>query len=666
MKISQLTRIASGALLFIVILLSASVVWSLQRLDTAFSSSREYQRYKVELRTLIEAPINQYLLSGDTLILSRLEESVQLAKTLTESNPHIPASAVAQVLDQLSTTHIETLPQLRASGKLNNPQELLINSERQIGASLLALSDYASNAPAIHNSNAAAYFILTNQLQHELAELIHARQGYFEQPDNSATQGITHLLQLLEASLSQLDALPRLGVLVPANNDNSDLERLLGWSQESTQEDIEQEDKGDELINELKGLIKRYPKELTNAVSLIQKKADSKQQSQQQLDEIHNTLSQVDKLISDDYDSIQNSVYLLLAICVVLIILTGLTMAVLQHRLASILAQTSRQINALAKGDLASGATIYSRISEVVILNHSLQALQNYFTNLIQQITRETSHLSGLENNIGQGVARLEAIVSRQLASNELIAAQMAELDHSYQAVAKNASETRHATECAQAQAVKSADFITQTERHINDLSDAVDATSGALELLRQDANEIEVALKVIQGFAEQTNLLALNAAIEAARAGEAGRGFAVVADEVRNLATRTNTSAAAVKQITDKLNAATDAAVTQMNAQRETAKRTVDTVREAQRGIHDMQSVIADVHDMSVQIAATTEQQSASTTEINSEVCSAAELSKHSADEAHAHRQHSSALGNISCNLQALVSQFTHANQRP
>ena len=235
----------------------------------------------------------------------------------------------------------------------------------------------------------------------------------------------------------------------------------------------------------------------------------------------------------------------------------------------------------------------------------------------------------------------------------------MGELEGSYNEVAANAAQTSVATSDAQDLAHQSTDYMVKTSNSIRTLSHEVKETASALALLKQDAKDIESALEVIQGFAEQTNLLALNAAIEAARAGEAGRGFAVVADEVRNLAARTNTSAAEIQAITDKLNQATAVTTERMTQQLQAVTNTEESAEHAQRTIETVRQSIEKAHDMSVLIASATEEQNASTTEISREMAEVAELSQRSSKEADNNQTFARDLSSISRNLNMLVQQF-------
>ncbi|MDI3325938.1 methyl-accepting chemotaxis protein [Pontibacterium granulatum] len=657
MKISQLTRLATAALLLIVIFLSGSVIWSLNRLDSAFSASTYHQNYQNQIQELIGKPIHTYLLSGDATLLTTISDNVNTVIERTTQSSNLPErmrTNTVAILEQINTT---TLSELRAAGKLADPQALLINNERELMGELNRAVEYTESASNADPDLCRQYLQLVTKLQQALVSLGHTRQNYFTDDNADTLATLNHYHKQLGDSAKTLRALPRLGVYSESADDGDDLASLMGW--EKNDEEDDREDKGDAIIDEINSLINRYPKELKNAQKFINQKATAERSTQLLLNDLEQELARYAKQVNHQYAAIQRDVYVLLAICVALIILTGLLMTMLKHRLSRILIDTASYIDKLSRGDLSSEFALKSNITEVQSLNRSVNALHGYFNHLIAQIRKETQHLSSLENQITRGATHLESIVSKQQETTERVVVQMTQLESSYHQVAENAAQTSHATSDAQSLANESADYMVKTSDSINELSQEVAETAKALELLKEDAREIESALEVIQGFAEQTNLLALNAAIEAARAGEAGRGFAVVADEVRNLASRTNNSAADIKQITDKLNQATAVTTSRMSKQLKAAENTVESAQAAQKTIESVRASIENVHNMSSMIAAATEEQTSSTTEISNAVTEAASLSRSSSEEADNNQKYAGELSTISTGLNSLVEQF-------
>jgi methyl-accepting chemotaxis protein len=159
---------------------------------------------------------------------------------------------------------------------------------------------------------------------------------------------------------------------------------------------------------------------------------------------------------------------------------------------------------------------------------------------------------------------------------------------------------------------------VTKTQTDIDALATKVSEVAQIIDLLSQDSKEIGSVLDVIQGIAEQTNLLALNAAIEAARAGEQGRGFAVVADEVRNLAQRTQESTRQIQAVIESMRASSVKAVTVMNEGQEQANSSVQQAKNAGESLQAINISVIKISDMNIQIATAAEQQSVVAADIN------------------------------------------------
>jgi methyl-accepting chemotaxis protein len=158
-------------------------------------------------------------------------------------------------------------------------------------------------------------------------------------------------------------------------------------------------------------------------------------------------------------------------------------------------------------------------------------------------------------------------------------------------------------------------------------LAEQIENTANVIHQLEEDSENIGKVLDVIKGIAEQTNLLALNAAIEAARAGEQGRGFAVVADEVRTLAGRTQESTAEINQVIEKLQLGSQKAVDVMNKSREDAQSVVEQATQAGTSLSVISTAVERINDMSSQIASAAEQQNSTAEEINRNITNISEL---------------------------------------
>ncbi|SQH74411.1 Methyl-accepting chemotaxis protein [Shewanella benthica] len=225
--------------------------------------------------------------------------------------------------------------------------------------------------------------------------------------------------------------------------------------------------------------------------------------------------------------------------------------------------------------------------------------------------------------------------------------------------IAGNAALAADTARNADAQSNTGQEVVTRARDTINLLSDDVEQVGEVIESLATHTKSIESILDVIRAVSDQTNLLALNAAIEAARAGEAGRGFAVVADEVRNLASRTATSTNEVQIMIDKLQTEATRAVDAMTQSRARSIEGVAAVDEASQSLTGISEQIGHITDMNIQVAAATEEQSTVVEDINRNVTEINEITQRTSDTAHAAAQASQSLNHLASRLDTLVAGF-------
>ncbi|WP_198243866.1 methyl-accepting chemotaxis protein [methane-oxidizing endosymbiont of Gigantopelta aegis] len=214
-------------------------------------------------------------------------------------------------------------------------------------------------------------------------------------------------------------------------------------------------------------------------------------------------------------------------------------------------------------------------------------------------------------------------------------------------------------TEQANEETDEGKQMVLNATHAIQHLTDQIKNTASVIQQLQLDSDNINTVLEVIRGVAEQTNLLALNAAIEAARAGEQGRGFAVVADEVRTLAGKTQESTEEINQVIDKLQNGVRNAVSVMEQSQADALQVVEQAEKASESLQDISSAVSRISEMNNQIATAAEQQSATAEEINQNVLNVKQEAEKTSSRARqattAHQQ----LAELAAELQTLFAQF-------
>ena len=249
--------------------------------------------------------------------------------------------------------------------------------------------------------------------------------------------------------------------------------------------------------------------------------------------------------------------------------------------------------------------------------------------------------------------------ISTQKEATTMIATSMNEMEMSVQEVANNSKEAASAANATSQTANDGQGIVLGTIKSIETLAGDVGNAAGVITQLEEDSTAMRKVTDTIEGIAEQTNLLALNAAIEAARAGEQGRGFAVVADEVRALAGRTQESTVEIQTMINRLQESTKNAVEKMETSKNEALKAVKSAEEAGNSLSNITSSVSQIDNMSIQIATASSQQSTVASEINRKVNNIQELSLKTAQSSHEILESAQMLTERSAHLKMLMNQF-------
>jgi methyl-accepting chemotaxis protein len=287
----------------------------------------------------------------------------------------------------------------------------------------------------------------------------------------------------------------------------------------------------------------------------------------------------------------------------------------------------------------------------------------NRFLDKLQPLIAEVGRVTAEVDVAARGMAGMAAtndqLISAEHAAVDQVSTAATEMSAAVHEVARNAQNASDAARDAESQSHKGAAVVGGTIDSIRQLAQEVESTSQTIEALADETASIGAVLEVIRGIAEQTNLLALNAAIEAARAGEQGRGFAVVADEVRALAARTQESTKDIQLRIERLQGGVTKAVQAMHAGSDKARDSVERAAGVDQVLADTTAAVQRISDMAAQIATACEEQSSVTEEIARNISDIRDLSNdaaaNSAESMHASQQ----LSALSQNLAALVGRF-------
>ena len=292
------------------------------------------------------------------------------------------------------------------------------------------------------------------------------------------------------------------------------------------------------------------------------------------------------------------------------------------------LGKAAEAMQAIASGDLSVEVTCNSN-NEIAQMLAGMQAMREYLRGIIGAIHRATGDLNQVANEARQVAERSMSGAMQQKEDTDSVATAMTEMASTVHSVAGNASEAAEAARNADGQAKQGQSIVQATVTAIRSLADEVRSGAEAIERVRQESDAIGQILDVIRGIAEQTNLLALNAAIEAARAGEQGRGFAVVADEVRTLASRTQTSTTEIQAMIERLQKGTQQAVGVMESSRQRAEVSESQVQSAGNALDAITAAVSHISAMNTQIANAAAEQGRVAEEINRNVINISEVAE-------------------------------------
>lgn len=342
-----------------------------------------------------------------------------------------------------------------------------------------------------------------------------------------------------------------------------------------------------------------------------------------------------------------------LAICLLMMVFfPGLILRPIQNILGRI-----RDI-ADGEGDLTKRVEVNST-DEIGQLGASINQFLAQLQTLIRQVADSTLQVAAAAEQMSTIAAGQDRLVNEQYSAIDQVSTAATEMTAAIHEVADNAHSTAEAASQADKQGHAASEVVGQTMNALRRLAGDVEEAAGVINRLEQDSDKIGGVLSVIQAIAEQTNLLALNAAIEAARAGEQGRGFAVVADEVRALAARTQASTRDIQEMIQSLQAGSGQAVAVMQRGATLASQSVEQAAGAERSLSDTAQSVVRINDMAAQIASACEEQSQTTEEIARNISGIRDLSNQAAQSSEESRQASEAMARLAANLQQQVGRF-------
>jgi len=413
------------------------------------------------------------------------------------------------------------------------------------------------------------------------------------------------------------------------------------------------------VLNEVTGHIASFNDKLAEYTGLLEQEKTVYQQLHQRAGQV---VERVDQAYGAEDQSMQTELQknsLLIIGSSALALLVGLIAAwVITRLIVGPLRSVIRVAQQIASGDL-SGTVEVTRRDEIGQLMQAMQQMGAGLSQIVSGLQAGIEQLATSAQSLSAVTEQTNLEVSSQKEETEQVATAMNQMTATVHDVARNAEEAAQAAQTADGKVESGQHVVRQSMARIEQLADSANSASSSIESLSAEIQNIGTVLGVIKSVAEQTNLLALNAAIEAARAGEQGRGFAVVADEVRALAKRTQQSTEEIERLVSALRTAAQASVQQIQSSGELVKLAVSDALQTESALGSIAAAVSLIQQMNQQIAAAAEEQSSVAEEINRSVTSIRASADQSSVAMQGNAASSIELAQLGVELKGMVGHF-------
>ncbi|MGN5224503.1 methyl-accepting chemotaxis protein [Aeromonas veronii] len=582
MKIAHYATLSSLVLLLVAGGQALALYHGWQQLAHTNQAQHQHETLQQLVTVTLQNSLRDYLNSGDPQQLTAAEKIRQQALSSLTTQDDAVAAPLRQQLEQMGQ---RIAHDYQAAGKLSGYSQLLLqNAESELGSQAMALIRYGEQDASTEQSAAAQQYRRgASEILAGLPRLAHLRQSYMEQGNEKLLEGIRFELEALQKQAQALQALPLLGLYEEAPAD----EFTLG---EPVRKEL-----GDQPRSELRSLLGRYPQELANSRTALQQQQAGRQTVQQDIMTMLQATRLMGEQLSRERQAVNQELATILGTLALCLVVVALLFALVQRRwlLAPLLRLRGAflQLDQTGQAEpLPSGRDRNELADIVASYNRLIGRLQLDQQHKEGQLSAVSLSLQGMVSQVDEihhSTRTTEQVVDesgQMMDELNLLAGEVHQ-------VAADIAQHAHHNEQAMSQ---SEDLVGSMLHATHQTGLAIDESDEALQALTRSVADVTAIVDVIGHIAQQTNLLALNAAIEAARAGEQGRGFAVVADEVRHLSANTQQSLNQITDILGRLTQSGEQLGTVLNritsessrqrAQAEQLRQTTQAVREIAR----------------------------------------------------------------------------------
>jgi len=411
----------------------------------------------------------------------------------------------------------------------------------------------------------------------------------------------------------------------------------------------------------------------SNILTVLQSQLDARHEANQQLIEsghiVIETLDNLEKVSdavksltlkikNEANDNVSSSRTIIITLAIIAIIFAvGINLWVIQS-IRNPLAEVLRVMSKVSEGDLRENVEVKSS-DEIGKLSEGFNQLTNQLSSMLNEISTSSQQLSAAAEETSAISSQSHENINRQKEQTDMIATAMTEMTATVDEVSSSARNTSQEVSNADRDAIEGQRIVKNNIGTINGLAEEIRKAADVIDKLDEYSTNIGSVLDVIRGIADQTNLLALNAAIEAARAGEQGRGFAVVADEVRTLASKTQESTSEIQAMIERLQNGTQEAVKVMKSSTQEAENSVNETAKAGESLSKIADAVSVINDMSSHIATAADEQSAVSREMHENILSISQSADQTAQGASENLAASQEMASLAENLQRLVGRF-------